>query len=280
MAGTSGTSGAGSVGTLPTIYSSAQQEKYFQLGLTYRSNETNIVPRNSAGNIQLQEQSDTNPLLIIEPVAQKITTISALKIIDTQFNYYKFPVRTKVVNVNTDIDLTSDLVGELANALDPVYARYRPAGFQPWGAGPGINDYSGLFMNQVVDGLPQQNVNAYTVTPNIKQSGADLRIRVKMNHGYVGGNNGNFSFSIIKAGPNTPLDRSYITFDSNNGIIPNGSYFVTTLDTVIQNATFEAGDAFSIGGRHGQSGHVIYPTTTYFVITDASKNVDEWNQEI
>ena len=38
MAGTSGTSGAGSVGTLPTIYSSAQQEKYFQLGLTYRSN--------------------------------------------------------------------------------------------------------------------------------------------------------------------------------------------------------------------------------------------------
>jgi hypothetical protein len=280
MAGTSGTSGAGSIGTVPTIYSSAQQENYFQLGLTYRSNDSNIIPRDPAGNVQLQEQSDTNPLLIIEPVAQKITTISALKIIDTQFNYYKFPVKTKVVNVNTDIDLTSDLVGELANALDPVYARYRPSNFQPWGTGPSGN-YSGIVMDKVVDGLPQQNVNAYTVTPNIKQSGADLRIRVKINHGYAGsGATGTASFSIIKAGPNTPLDREYIVFNTNNGSIPRGIFYDTYLDTVILNSTFEAGDTFSVGAFAGEAGHAIIPTTTYFVITDASKNVDEWNQEL
>lgn len=280
MAGTSGTSGAGSVGALPTIYSSAQQEKYFQLGLTYRSNETNIVPRNSAGNIQLQEQGATNPLLIIEPVAQKITTNSVLKIVDTQFNYYKFPVKTKVVNVNTNIDLTSDLVGELSNAIDPVYARYRPAGDQPWGSYPSGN-YSGIFMNKVVDGLPQQNTNAYTVTPDLKQSGADLRFRVKINHGY-GGNNqtGTASFSIIKAGPNTPLDREYIIFNTNNGNINKGTFYDTYLDTVILNSTFEAGDSFSIGAYAAEGGHSIVPGTTYFVITDASKNVDEWNQEI
>jgi hypothetical protein len=280
MAGTSGTSGVGSVGTLPTIYSSAQQEKYFQLGLTYRSNDANIMPRNSAGNIQLQEQSDNNPLLIIEPVAQKITTTSALKIIDTQFNYYKFPVKTKVVNVNTNIDLTSDLVGELANAIDPVYARYRPNGDQPWGSGPSGN-YTGIFMNKVVDGLPQQNTNAYTVTPDVKQSGADLRIRVKINHGYAGlGATGTASFSIIKAGPNTPVDREYIIFNTNNGNIPKGTFYDTYLDTVILNSTFEAGDSFSIGAYAAEGGHSIVPGTTYFVITDASKNVDEWTQEL
>ena len=56
-----------------------QQVVKYQGNLTVTSNDTNIIPRDEAGNIALQENSETNPLLIIEPVATKINLNSVLK---------------------------------------------------------------------------------------------------------------------------------------------------------------------------------------------------------
>ena len=43
---------------------------------------------------------------------------------------------------------------------------------------------------------------------------------------------------------------------------------------------FEIGDTFGIGAFSGQDTHTIIADQTYWVITDASKNVDLWNQPI
>ena len=54
------------------------QARYRQEGLTYLSNNVNVIPRDEAGNIIMNEGADNNPLLIIEPTAEKITTNSLL----------------------------------------------------------------------------------------------------------------------------------------------------------------------------------------------------------
>jgi hypothetical protein len=52
------------------------------------------------------------------------------------------------------------------------------------------------------------------------------------------------------------------------------------IDEIIPNSQFEIGDTFGIGGYSGQLTHNIIAEQTYWVITDASKNVDLWNQTI
>ena len=56
------------------------------------------------------------------------------------------------------------------------------------------------------------------------------------------------------------------------------------VDIVIPNSEFEIGDRFGIGAKAGQNNatefHTINALQSYWVITDASKNVDLWNQEI
>ena len=52
----------------------ALHAKYRQQGLTTTSNNTSIIPRDTAGNIQYHENATNNALLIIEPVATKIIT--------------------------------------------------------------------------------------------------------------------------------------------------------------------------------------------------------------
>jgi len=74
---------------------------YYVNGLTYTSNDTTILPRDTAGNISIEPSSSN--LLVIEPIIDKVTTTSALKVIDTSFQYYKFPVTT--VSNGSSIDL-------------------------------------------------------------------------------------------------------------------------------------------------------------------------------
>ena len=271
------------------------QVKYQNQGLTYVSNNVNVVPRNENGNIALQEGVDNNPLLIIEPTVNRITTKSMLRVLDTQFKYFKFPARTTVVDEDVvDLDLDLDL-----QSLDPVFARYRPSEDQRIIASA---DYSGILMDEVQDGLSQQSPNTYTVTKDLKNSGADLRFRIKLQHRYdaptpVFGSTvedgdifGTAFFSLIRASEQG-LERDYRTFENTSEFRPNipgsiNQYEVQDLevDIVIPNSEFEIGDRFSIGAKAGQNNntqfHTINALQSYWVISDASKNVDLWNQEI
>ena len=48
------------------------------------------------------------------------------------------------------------------------------------------------------------------------------------------------------------------------------------------NSSFEIGDEFQIGGRSvpEAADFSVYSEQSYWVVTDASKNVNEWNQEL
>jgi hypothetical protein len=260
------------------------QVKYQNQGLTYVSNNVNVVPRNENGNIALQEGVDNNPLLIIEPTVNRITTKSMLRVLDTQFKYFKFPARTTVVDEDVvDLDLDLDL-----QSLDPVFARYRPSEDREILA---ANTYSGILMDEVQDGLSQQSPNTYTISKDLKNSGADLRFRIKLQHRYDAPSGfGTAFFSIIKTSEQG-LNREYRTFENTSNLRPNvpgsiNQYEVQNLevDIVIPNSEFEIGDRFGIGAKAGQNNntefHTINALQSYWVISDASKNVDLWNQEI
>ena len=260
------------------------QVKYQNQGLTYVSNNVNVVPRNENGNIALQEGVDNNPLLIIEPTVNRITTKSMLRVLDTQFKYFKFPARTTVVDEDVvDLDLDLDL-----QSLDPVFARYRPSEDRLIIASA---DYAGILMDEVQDGLSQQTENTYTVTKDLKNSGADLRFRIKLQHRYDASSGfGTAFFSLIRASEQG-LERDYRTFENTSEFRPTvpgsiNQYEVQNLevDIVIPNSEFEIGDRFGIGAKAGQNNntefHTINALQSYWVITDASKNVDLWNQEI
>ena len=273
--------------SLPNSVDGQIQSLYQRQGLNYISNNINIIPRDDAGNIVLQETDVNNPLLIIDSVTEQFTNASVLKVLDTQFKYFKFPARTTVVDEEAvDLNLDLDLQVELQDA---AFARYRPSENRLILASA---DYSGILMDEVQEGLSQQSTNAYTISKDIKNSGVDLRFRIKLQHQYdeafVG--YGTAYFSIIKASEQG-LNRSYRTFENTSDRVPNipGSIFRSDVqdlevDIVIPNSEFEIGDRFGIGAKAGQNNatefHTINALQSYWVITDASKNVDLWNQEI
>ena len=145
-----------------------KQLNYQTNGLTVISNNINIVPRDIAGNVMLHEDATDNPLLIIEPTTKKITTKSILRVIDTQFKYFKFPVTPTFVDESGDLNLDLNLI------TDPIYARYKPSedrqinkGFINTIAPYTGSAFSGILMDEIEDGLPQKNTNRYYITKEI-----------------------------------------------------------------------------------------------------------------
>lgn len=76
---------------------------YYVNGLTHVSNNTTLLPRDTAGNITIEPSSSN--LLVIEPIVDKVTTTSVLKVIDTSFKYYKFPVATVPLRLDVDLNI-------------------------------------------------------------------------------------------------------------------------------------------------------------------------------
>lgn len=256
----------------------AKSSLYIQNGLTYISNNNVIHPRDFAGNIILNENSNSNPLLIIEPTVKQISTRSIIKVVDTAFKYFKFPVSVSTTETLPELDLDFTVETDIN---DIIYARYKPSENQKI---PASNTYSGILMDEIEDGGLQRNTNNYYITKEIKNSGKDLRFRIKIQHRFDNTQNspGTVFFSLMKFGPNYDLVRSWD--ELGGGQI--GQYEVknTFFERIIRNSEFEIGDNFSIGALAGQNNdnefHTINSEQTYWIITDAAKNVDEWNQEI
>jgi len=184
--------------------------------------------------------------------------------------------------------------------VDPIFARYKPsADLEPDQApvSAGANFYSGILMDEVEDGLPQRVNNGYYITKEIKNSGKDLRFRIKLKHQYVAPTGyGTTYFSLIKSGPDYPLNRAWrepFATTSRNAPDVFGSIWpgpdsaqTIYLDEIITNEDFEIGDVFGIGisvggvDKPNNIFHILIADQSYWVITDASKNVDVWNQPV
>lgn len=267
------------------VYNNVQQYlPYINKGLTFVSDNPVIVPRTKDGVIKVEE----NKPLIIEPTRYRISNRSVLKVVDTQFNFYNFPAS---INVQ---DLDSAQIEGILQETDPVYARYRPTSNYEFNAS---TTYSGIEFQFIEEGLNQKRPNTYYISKEIKDSGVDLRFRVKILHRYDP-NSATFGttyFSIIKNGPSQFINRAFRTFasatvntgDTNYNGPSDGYGYIkqweiqsATLNVVIPNSQFNTGDYFQIGAAAGQGNHSLYAVQSYWVITDASKNVNEWNQPI
>ena len=275
-----------------------QAAKYINNGLTVVSNNTDIVPRDANGNIIVQDGS----YIVVETNLFNIDNVSALKVLDTAFNYFKFPVsvNTNLIDVDTNFSVE--------NNIDPIFARYKPRytdSANGLGVIPNSNDTpSGFNFEEVVAGNSQVSRNRYTVSTATKASGADLRFRVKIeyrcdssisdvsfedpddadNPTTVPGNPGQVAgFVIIKEGPNYPINREFRKFP-DQPLMDLYQVRTTFLDVVIPNSEFEIGDEFQVGGRafpaNDKTDFKAYSEQSYWVITDASKNVNVWNQEL
>jgi hypothetical protein len=248
----------------------SQISKYINDGLTVTSNNTDIMPRDIAGNIIVQE----NSYLVIETNSFNINNSAVLDLLNTRFNYFKFPARTIIKDL-PDIDINID--------IDPVFARYKP----PYGYGEGeilfnATSYDPVDFSEVVEGLPQVSPSSYTITKEIKESGIDLRFRSKINYRVDSDLPEQFAgFSIIKSGPDYAPNPEFRKFPDQENL---SQYAVRNaeLDIIILNSQFEIGDEFQIGAQSKpiDANHSINGGQSYWVISDAAKNVDEWNREI
>lgn len=262
---------------------------YVSNGLTALSNDTDLVPRDSAGNVIIDAADPENQVLIIEPVVRRITQRSFLNTIDTAFSYFSFPVTT--TPPTEAVDLTIDLP---ETGTDIIYARYKPsedrrilAGFIDEIAPYTGSAFSSILMDEIEEGLPQKNTNAYYINKEIKNSGKDLRIRIALQHRYdtfVVGETSQVLFSLIKSNVDTGVNLAYRVYPEPARAMSRYQVKTLIIDDVLLNSEFDIGDTFSIGAVCGIDEefkyHTINAVTSYWIITDNSKNVDEWNQEI
>jgi hypothetical protein len=160
---------------LVPIANPEEQARYYSLGMTYMSDNQSIIPRDLAGNILFDESALIKPLLIIEPVAEQITTISTLRVLDTAFQYYKFPVSVNITSsVNVDFELEEvDIISDRyiipttfdAQNQPQTYLKVNTSTSTDWFKGTGELS-TGLSRLPFI-GRSQQELGTYTITQNI-----------------------------------------------------------------------------------------------------------------
>ena len=83
-----------------------QDSFYEEQGITAISNNNAVVSRDLGGNILVQP---TSSLLVIEAITTNVLAESVLPLLNTQFNYYRFPARISFIDESLDLDLDLDL---------------------------------------------------------------------------------------------------------------------------------------------------------------------------
>ena len=181
--------------------------------LTATSNQPLVHKRDAAGNIILvNDTGSNNQLLTIESISYTIPSNIVNNVINTQFNYFKFPPRLSTIEVSDEINLT-DTIDE----IDTVSTRYIPSATSGRQTGKGripelraglmimgsIDDdlvetyrsgyygkdhesWSILNMEQVVAGMPQLKLSRFIITPDMIESGENIFFKIRLNHGMYG----------------------------------------------------------------------------------------------
>jgi hypothetical protein len=174
--------------TIPTVDSVAadQQARYRADGLSYISNNESIIPRDGAGNIVMAESSSMNPLLIIDTVTEQITTKSALRILDTSFQYYKFPATIRPISniedLVVDLDFESDSIAARFTIPAGIDAQGQPLTYQRIATSYSDNWFTNGGENTegrsrlTFAGGNQAEIGSYTITPDVLEA---LRTRNK-----------------------------------------------------------------------------------------------------
>lgn len=247
-------------------------QPYVDNGLTYQSNNPDVINRDDNGNIIINQGVQNNQNLVVEAVSLRYVNASVVRAIDTRFKYFKFPVE----NISVP-----DISIDISDIIDPIFALYKPSENRVVFS---TTIPSGILMDTVIDGITQLVTNTYSINQFVKDSGANLRFRISLNHSYVDtvdSATGTIFFTIIKSNSVTgDIEREFIVLTSNaDAIIENGQTRVKNYDVIIPNLNFVAGDRFGIGAIAGQFNnptvvHTIRELGSFWSITDAALDVD------
>lgn len=169
--------------------------KYDEQGITRLSNIDSVVERDDAGNVLFREDQE-NQLLSIETIYKKILNSSVIKVLDTQFNYFKFPVRVNEtgvdINLDIDLDIDSDNVSAKLTIPVPVSEKNQPQNYQKiyseatpaWynGDDAASGYFRELQFNGGPGGLTQPTPNSYTITEDmietLKNENKTIRFKI------------------------------------------------------------------------------------------------------
>ena len=264
------------------------QSKYQEQGITRISNNDSVVKRDSAGNIELQE-SKKNPLLIIEPIYKKILNSSVIKVLDTQFNYFKFPVRVAGESLDLNLDVDLDLNFETDNISanltipTPLDSNQQPQNTQKistsyssnWYYGENAPDSSGYRELPFVGGT-QPNANGYTITKEIldslKQQNKTIRFKFAVQYRTSASTRTNFDTRLTRTNRKTynPLT---LTFNKQQNVSggsdsENNPYGFTVRDEwadypylvvtyIVDLVDTKAGDVYKLLAQSGNPGVIL-----------------------
>ncbi len=237
-----------------------QDSFYEEKGITALSNDNVVVPRDLAGNILAQT---TSSLLVIEAITTNVLAESVLPLLDTQFNYFKFPARTAVVDetLDLDLDLNLDLSLELESEIATVESNIplTPSTYKP-SANQQVSKISKdsldgtkteaqiVELSNVTQGPPQQYKNAFTITQDLIEQGKDLKVTGVITTQYNSNRNSEvgFFFGLGKNGEITDLSSALFTnyftpdnVNSRNQVTKEGIY-TTVIDETVTNASLVA----------------------------------------
>lgn len=152
-------------------------QPYADNGTNYQSNNPDFIQRDENGNIIIDQGDGNNQNLVLETVSLNYFNSSVVNNIDTRFKYFKFPAENIAIP-----DISFEGFG-IEDLVDFTFAKFGPAendaltATQGWGQ---------LDMSNVLAGNLQEadSINKYNITTLIKQSGNDLRFRIRLSHNY------------------------------------------------------------------------------------------------
>lgn len=237
-----------------------QDSFYDEKGITAISNNNAVVSRDQNGNILVQPSSS---LLVIEAITTNVLAESVIPLLNTQFNYFKFPARTAIVDetLDLDLDLNLDLSLELESEIATVESNipvtpstYKPSANQQVSkiskdSLDGVKTEAQIIeLSNVTQGPPQQYKNAFTITQDLIEQGKDLKITGVITTQYNSNRNSEvgFFFGLGKNGEITDLSSvlftNFFTPDgvNNKNQVEKEGIYTTNIDETLTNSSLVA----------------------------------------
>ena len=230
-----------------------QAAYYINNGLTVVSNNTDIIPRDAAGNVIVQDGS----YIVIETNSFNIDNISMLKVLDTQFNYFKFPVSVNREFVDPNFDFNFDNISaELRLPLPTdekgqVISTQRISTLKSNGWFYNASQTTSGFKELPFIGGTQPRPNAYTVTQPVYDSlieqNKTLQFKIQLQWTANDENdNGTYFLARITRENNKEYrsDDLRRTIFVNNGNL--NSYPFLRVTIILDQDTIRPGDSYAI----------------------------------
>jgi len=141
-------------------------------GITAFSNDPAVNTRSvDSGHLVIDASASAN-MLTIEGVTYAYNKQSVNNVLDTQFNYFKFPVQVvySPIDINIDIEIPEP---DESEKPDPIFARYKPSE----SIDLSTENWNPIELSDIEDGNAQKKPNRYYINKAIKDENKPLRFR-------------------------------------------------------------------------------------------------------